>query len=83
LKQTNEADQTRASARSQREAQQRAEAEAVWKQVRAEEKSTNDKTARLRALRLAKELEESREAEPPKRKAAAATRVRRSRVSAQ
>ena len=78
----NAVDQTRASARSMREAQQRAEADAVWKQVRAEEKSINDKTARLRAMRLAKEIEEQKVVAPPKRKAAATVRVRRSRVGA-
>ena len=77
-------DEARATARARKDAQQRAEAEAVWKQVRKDEQTLLDRTARLRAERLERDEEERKRAAAaaaPKAKAAS-TRPKRARSGA-
>jgi hypothetical protein len=57
------------------------EAEQVWAATAAEEKATADKTARLKALRLERERQESADAPAPKKRAAAKPKIRRAKSS--
>jgi hypothetical protein len=57
LAQTDQTIAASSPSKAQKQAQQRADADVVWKQVQKERQAVSDKTARLRALRLSKEAE--------------------------
>jgi hypothetical protein len=75
--------EARALAKARKDAQQRAEADAVWTQVRAGEKSVLDRTEKLKALRLAKQAEEDAETarQATVKTAKTASKTKRARVS--
>jgi hypothetical protein len=79
--------EARAAAKAQKEATQRADAAAVWTQVRRDEQKVLDRTAELKALRLAREAELHPPSAGSERKAsrsptkANAVKVKRARVS--
>jgi hypothetical protein len=79
--------EARAAAKAQKDAAQRADAAAVWTQVRREEQKVLDRTAELKALRLAREAELRTAPAGGERKGARTTtklnavKVKRARVS--
>ena len=68
-------DEARATARARKDAAQRADADAVWKQVRKEEQTLLDRTAKLREARLEREAQDVAD-----RKAAEAAAARKAKA---
>lgn len=70
-----------AQARAEKAEQRASEAEQVRAEVAAEARAVDDKTARLRALRLERDRQDGTEKPAPKKRAAAKPKIRRAKSS--
>jgi hypothetical protein len=68
-------------ARDDKKQQQAAEAQQVWAEAAAEAQATENRTARLKALRLERDHKEAAEAPAAKKRAPAKPKIRRAKSS--